>query len=146
MKLQNAIGFFLAPISRGQTKNNTTTNNKKGSFSNKTKIKTTNEPREVTHKRSFEHVLGHQHLVGGIGHAGLDRASLDLDHAVDAGHEYNEEGPGHGREHDRAPPALDPIQGYDHDLSQRGLEEKGQNECHFGQDHGVQELYHPLYS
>lgn len=87
-------------------------------------------------------MLGHEDLVGGVGGPGLGGAALDLDHAVEAGGEHDEHGGAHGLGHDGAPPALDPIEGHDHQLPQGGLEQEGQDQRHLGEDHGVQQLYH----
>lgn len=90
-------------------------------------------------------MLRHEDLIRGIGRAGLERSVMELGHAVDAGDEHHQDGPGHSREHDWAPPSLEPIQGHDHQLPQRGLEEEGQYQNHFGPDHGIEQLYHSLW-
>lgn len=89
-------------------------------------------------------MLGHEDLVGGVEEAGLDGAPLDLHHAVQAGGEHDQQRDADRLHHDGAPAALDPIQGHDHQLPERGLEQEGQDQRHLGGDHGVQELYHLL--
>lgn len=89
-------------------------------------------------------MLGHQNLVRGIDSSGVGGAVPDLEHTVDAGQEHNEYGPGHGLDHDWTPPSLNLVQRHDHQLPQRGLEQKQHNQRHFAEDHRVQELYHLL--
>lgn len=70
----------------------------------------------ITHKRSFEHVFGHEDLIRWVDSSGLDGALLDLDHTVDAGEEDSEDGGSHGLDHDRASPSLDTIQAQYHEF------------------------------
>ncbi|GLT80652.1 hypothetical protein SLA2020_520810 [Shorea laevis] len=91
-----------------------------------------------THKRSFEHELGHEDQVGGIDSTGLNGSALDLDHAVEAGDEDDGYGAGNSADDDGTLPSLDPIQSHDYELPERSFEEQGEDNTHLGQDHRIQ--------
>jgi len=83
-------------------------------------------------------VLGHENLVGGVEHTGLEGALLDLGHAVEAGRENHHQCGAHGGHHDGATAALDPIEGNDDEFSERGLENEGENQKHFAENSSVE--------
>lgn len=81
-----------------------------------------------THERSFKHVPGEEDLVGGID--GLDRTALDIDYVVDGDGHHGEEDPTDGLDDERSSASLEAVQPHDHQLPQRGPEEKDQNHQH----------------
>lgn len=91
-------------------------------------------------------MLRHKDLVGGIKGSGLEGALLDLEDAVNAGHEHNEQSPAHRFDNHWAPPSLDPIQSHYHQLPQRRLEQQRHYQRHLGEDHRVEQLYHRCFS
>lgn len=91
-------------------------------------------------------MLRHKDLVGGVKGAGLEGALLDLEDAVNAGHEHNEQSPAHRFDNHWAPPSLDPIQTHYHQLPQRRLEQQRHYQRHLGEDYCVEQLYHLCFS
>lgn len=91
-----------------------------------------------THERSFEHVLGHEDLVGGVDYAGLEGALLDLGHAVEARRENHHQCGAHGGNHHGTATALHTIEGNDDEFSQWGFEDERENQKHFGENRSVE--------
>ena len=83
-------------------------------------------------------MLGHKNLVGRIEATSFDGEALDLEHAVTGGDQQHHESGGNGRQNDRSPSSLDPIQSHYQELSQRVLEEQGHYETHLDHYHRVQ--------
>lgn len=96
----------------------------------------------ITHKRSLEKMTGHQHLIRGINNTVIDPTLLDLHHTVQTGDQHQQHGSGDGLDHERASTTLHPIQGHDHQLPQRSLEEEEHDERDLGENHRKQELKH----
>lgn len=68
---------------------------------------------EITHKRSFKHVLRHKDLIGGIYDSTLKDSPLDLHHAVETwSKDYEQCGP-HSGDNNRATTSFDTIKGND---------------------------------
>lgn len=82
-------------------------------------------------------MLGHEDLVGGVDYTGLEGALLDLGHAVEAGGEDHHQCGADGGHDDGAATALHAIQGNDDEFSERGFENEGENEKHFGENGSV---------
>lgn len=91
-------------------------------------------------------MLRHKDLVRGIEGASLEGALLDLEDAVNAGHEHNEQSPAHRFDNHWAPPSLDPIQSHYHQLPQRSLEQQRHYQRHLGEDCRVKQLYHLCFA
>lgn len=95
-----------------------------------------------THEGGFEKMSGHKNLIGGINETGFDSTVLDLRHTVNAGEKHDEDSGSDSLDHDGTPATLDPIQGHDDQLPQRGLKEEDHDESHLGEDDGEEELDH----
>ena len=91
-----------------------------------------------THERSFQHVFGHENLVGGVEYTGLKGALLDLGHAVEAGRENHHQCGAHRGHHDGATATFNPIEGDDDEFSERSFENEGENQKHFAENCSIE--------
>lgn len=88
-----------------------------------------------THQRGLEKMLDHENLIGGIDGTIIDPTPLDRNHTVNTGKQNNKNSSGDGLHHNRTATALQPIDGQDHKLPQRGFEGKEQYENHLRYNH-----------
>lgn len=96
------------------------------------------EEKHKPHERSFEKVLGHEDLFGGIDNTGLSGTALDLGHTVEARSEDDDQCGADGGDDDGATAALEAIQGEDEELPEWGLEKEKHDQKHFAEDRGVE--------
>lgn len=93
-------------------------------------------------KRSFEHVLGDEDLVGGVNEGTFEGTTVDLGNAVEGGSQQNDQGGAEGLNDEGAATSLEAIQRDDDQLSHRSFEEEAEDDKHLAKNEGVEKLQH----